>query len=239
MTIWDYPITTPFGQVPGYPLNNGFHQGIDYGAPVGTSVTVNGVTIGLSGNTGASTGPHCHVGKWLGAVVQDPTVGGGKIFKNTVVTEINEDSTNGKYVRVEGDGYSWVYLHMSDNSKVKVGQVLKGDSVEQQTPTSTQVGEEFQAIMGRQPRQDELDLLVGLGWFDGQKQYLWSNIQTYRDTITNLENDRDTNLYPYINAVTTALGLPIGATSSECEKAIEALKTGSGTVLKPGTYKVN
>lgn len=28
MTIWDFPVTTPFGQVPGYPLNNGFHNGI-------------------------------------------------------------------------------------------------------------------------------------------------------------------------------------------------------------------
>jgi len=24
------PITTPFGQVPGYPLNNGFHKGVDF-----------------------------------------------------------------------------------------------------------------------------------------------------------------------------------------------------------------
>lgn len=131
--ITDYPVTTPYGYVIGYPLNNGFHQGIDYGCPVGTPAVVNGVTIGLSGNSGESTGPHCHVGKWLNGAVQNPGVGNGFSFNSAVVTEINEDATNGKYVRVQGDGFSWVYLHLSDNSKVKVGQVLQGDSMEVMT----------------------------------------------------------------------------------------------------------
>lgn len=119
-----YPISTPYGYVPGYPLNNGFHQGIDYACPMGTPVVVNGVTIGLSGNTGYSDGPHCHVGKWLNGVVQNPYNGGWK-FKSAVVTEINEDVQNGKYVRVQGDGYSWVYLHLSNNTLVQVGHVLE------------------------------------------------------------------------------------------------------------------
>lgn len=101
------PITTPFGFVPGYPLNNGYHNGVDYGcglntplkACIGGVVTfvgnqggygkfvefrgdngryylyahmnrtdvVNGsrigegIIVGLSGSTGASTGPHVHV----------------------------------------------------------------------------------------------------------------------------------------------------------------------------------
>lgn len=124
-----YPITTPYGNVPGYPLNNGFHNGIDYGCPTGTPIVVNGVTIGLSGATGYVTGPHLHVGKWSGGTVMDPGVGGGFHFNSAKVTEINEDATNGKYVRVQGDGYSWVYLHMSDNNKVSVGQVLEGDDM--------------------------------------------------------------------------------------------------------------
>lgn len=125
MTAKDYPVTTPYGFVPGYPLHNGFHQGIDYGCPVGTPVVVNGVTIGLSGNTGYTFGPHLHLGKWVGGVVQNPLSGGFQ-FNSAVVTEINEDSDNGKYVRIQGDGASWVYLHLSDNSKVKVGQTLQG-----------------------------------------------------------------------------------------------------------------
>jgi murein DD-endopeptidase MepM/ murein hydrolase activator NlpD len=50
----EYTITTPFGWVYGYPLNQtdpinhpgqGFHNGIDYGCPTGTPVVVNGVAI--------------------------------------------------------------------------------------------------------------------------------------------------------------------------------------------------
>lgn len=121
-----FPITTPYGYVAGYPLNNGFHNGIDYGCPSGTPVKVNGVTIGLSGATGYATGPHLHVGRWLGGTVTDPGVGGGFHFTSAVVTQISEDATNGKYVRVQGDGASWVYLHLSQNNLVKVGDKLQG-----------------------------------------------------------------------------------------------------------------
>lgn len=130
--VTDFPITELFGCQPGYPLNRnlcppgqGYHNGIDYGCPTGTPIVVNGVTIGISGATGAVTGPHCHVGKWVGGNSVNPGVGNGFKFNNAVVTEVGQDAVNGKYVRVQGDGASWVYLHMSDNGKVKVGQVLQ------------------------------------------------------------------------------------------------------------------
>lgn len=136
MTAKDYPVTELYGCQPGYPLNQnlcppgqGFHNGIDYGCPVGTPVVVNGVTIGLSGATGAVTGPHVHVGRWINGQSTDPGVGNGWKFNSAVVTEINEDPTNGKYVRVQADGASWVYLHMSNNQLVSVGQVLQGEDM--------------------------------------------------------------------------------------------------------------
>lgn len=123
-----YPITQPYGYDPSYPLNGGNHLGVDYGCPVGTPIVVNGVTIGLSGSTGAVTGPHLHVGRWVNGKATDPGKGGFS-FNSAQVTEVSQDPTNGKFVRVQGDGASWVYLHMSDNSKVKVGQVLQGDNM--------------------------------------------------------------------------------------------------------------
>lgn len=222
MTADQYPITTPYGQVPGYPLHNHFHQGVDYGCPVGTPVVVNGVTIGLSGNTGYTFGPHLHLGKWSGGVVQNP-LNGGFDFKDAQVTGVEEDSENGKYVRIQGDGFSWVYLHLSSQN-VKVGDKLKGASVTD-IPTSTQVGEEFQALAERQPTQKEVDLFVGLNWFDGQKQYLWPGVAETQQKVRNLEKER-TSLYDFQNSIAASLGLPIGSTLDECLKAIEALKSG-------------
>ncbi len=128
MTAQDYPVTTPYGQVAGYPLNGGFHRGIDYGCPVGTPVVVNGVTIGLSGNTGATTGPHLHVGRWVDVQPSDPGVKGGFTFKSAVVAQVGHDAVDGNFVRVQADGASWVYLHLS-KQLVTVGQELKGDDM--------------------------------------------------------------------------------------------------------------
>lgn len=153
MSAQDFPVTTPYGQVAGYPLHNGFHQGVDYGCPVGTPVVVNGVVIGLSGNTGYTFGPHLHVGKWLGGGVLDPT-GAGFSFKSAVVTEINEDADNGKYVRVQGDGFSWVYLHLSDNSLVKAGTKLEGGAEVQLT--AGQVDKLIKMSLNREPTAQEL-----------------------------------------------------------------------------------
>ncbi len=63
MTAKDFPITQAYGYDPSYPLNGGYHKGVDYGCPSGTEIVVNGVAIGLSGNTGYSSGAHLHVGR--------------------------------------------------------------------------------------------------------------------------------------------------------------------------------
>lgn len=123
MTADQYAVTQPYGYDPTYPLNGGYHKGIDYGCPVGTPVVVNGVTIGLSGKTGAVTGPHLHVGRWVGGADTNPV--GGFHFNNAVVTQVSSDAVNGNYVRVQADGASWVYLHLS-KQLVTVGQVLQG-----------------------------------------------------------------------------------------------------------------
>lgn len=168
MAAQDYAVTTPYGQVAGYPLNGGFHMGIDYGAPEGTPVVVNGVVIGLSGATGYATGAHLHVGRWVGGTVTNPGVGGGFHFNSAKVTEIHtvNDGANGKYVRIQGDGASWVYLHLSQ-VKVSVGQVLQGgeEVIPDQDNYFARYSKTFKAIRGRNPSREEFRLNgVGLTW---------------------------------------------------------------------------
>lgn len=159
-TAKDYPVTTPYGQVPGYPLNGGFHNGIDYGAPSGTPVVVNGKTIGLVGATGYVTGAHLHVGRWVGGTVTNPGVGGGFSFNSAVVTQVDTvgNSNNGKFVRIQGDGASWVYLHLSQIN-VSVGQSLQGGSnivgVPDTDPWYWRMNKLFKQIRGREMSREE------------------------------------------------------------------------------------
>lgn len=222
-----YPVTTPFGQVPGYPLNGGFHNGIDYGYPMGTPVVVNGVTIGISNNTGASTGPHLHVGKWVGGKAVDPGVGNGFSFNSAVVYDTGSDATNGNFVRVQGDGALWNYLHL-EKTLVTKGQVLKGGTMAA-NPDGNDIATYYQAIRGDQPTKQELDFAASLDWPGWNKQ-MAVGIKDLRAKAENLVSDRDNNLYPTINATTEALGLPVGASKADIVAAINKLK--SGTVDK-------
>lgn len=128
MTASDYPITTDYGQIPGYPLNGGFHRGQDRAMPTGTPILVNGTLIGLSGNTGASTGSHLHIGRWVGGQPTNPQ-GGGFNVAGAVVSRTGSDDTNGNFVAVkDADGSEWVYLHLS-KILVKAGQPLEGNDM--------------------------------------------------------------------------------------------------------------
>lgn len=225
-----FPVTELFGCQPGYPLNQnlcpagqGFHKGIDYGCPVGTPIVVNGVMIGISGATGEVTGPHVHVGKWLGGTVKDPGVGNGWHFNSAVVSDIGEDAVNGKYVKVQADGFTWVYLHMSNNKLVTVGQVLQGeDMIPDEDNYFYRWVETFQMIRGRTPTRDEFrNNAVGLTWLKA---------------LELLEDD------PEAQATQNAQNTGQKAIQEDWQGQIVELKkqlAAQGTVLKPGKYTVN
>lgn len=172
MLVQDYPVTQAYGYDPTYPLNNGFHRGIDYGCPKGTEVIVDGVVIGLSGATGAVTGPHLHLGKWSGNTVLDPGLKNGFNFSNAKVIAVAEDATNGKYIKLEADGYQWIYCHLSEQ-RVSVGQVIGGymgfdyNSI----PSDADKTKFFKNVLGRDPSAADLANKVPWGKINEDAMY--------------------------------------------------------------------
>lgn len=145
MNAQDYPVTLGYKATtaPYGTAARPYHRGIDYGCPIGTPVVVNGVTIGLSGATGFVTGAHLHVGRWVNGADTNPA--GGFNFDSAIVTEIHTDpnNENGKFVRVQADGASWVYLHLSE-IKVTVGQELKGGDMSKDSLTREEIAGIYQ-----------------------------------------------------------------------------------------------
>lgn len=166
-----YPITQPYGYDPSYPLNGGFHRGIDYGCPTRTPVVVNGVTIGLSGATGKVTGPHLHVGKFVGGNVTDPGAGKGFSFSSAIVHSIGHDDVNGNYIRLTADGALWVYLHLSE-IKVQAGQQLTGKELTM-TPEVKAAFEDLKNhVLGLEAQIDSLQKADVTGRFEDLKKNL-------------------------------------------------------------------
>lgn len=126
-----------------------------------------------------------------------------------------------------GYGYPAAHQVTHTNNDVLGFLRFKGEDM---NPTSTQVGEEFQALAGRQPTQAEVDLFIGLNWFDGLNQYLFPGVEQTREQVTNLENERDNVLYPFVNAVCADLNIPITTDITTVATAITALQK-AGTTL--------
>lgn len=164
MNASDYSVTFPYGATdPPYGTAAlPYHRGDDRAMPVGTPVVVNGVTIGLSGNTGLSTGAHLHIGHWIGGQDVNPN-GQGFTINGGVVSQVSGDTTNGDFVRVaDADGSSWVYLHLS-KQLVSVGQKLEGGIVE---PVDYRVNDGdienyFVNFLGRKPTEADLNVYRG------------------------------------------------------------------------------
>lgn len=126
-----YPVTFPYGAT-SYPYGTAqypYHRGEDRYMPIGTPVIVNGVQIGLSGQTGFVTGPHLHIGRFVNGSDTNPSGGGFNLAVPATITDFGYDATNGNYVGIrDALGTRWVYLHLN-SSNVSVGQILQGGTM--------------------------------------------------------------------------------------------------------------
>lgn len=113
-----------------YPINNPYnpprHNGVDRAMPIGTPVVIGTRTIGLSGNTGVSTGPHCHTQAGTDSAVQNVVNPAPYEFKGGKVVGIRFTDSGewGKYVKLKVGTKYIVYAHLSKVS-VALGDIIK------------------------------------------------------------------------------------------------------------------
>lgn len=123
-TAAEYPVSFPYGATTAPYSAAHPHQGQDRAMPTGTPVVVNGVTIGLSGTTGKSTGPHLHVQKVQKNQVVNPNGGGFDLPTPIAVYDVGNRSDIGNYVRIkDASGAGWSYFHLS---QINVGKGILG-----------------------------------------------------------------------------------------------------------------
>lgn len=125
----DYAVNFPYGATSAPYSSTHPHRGNDRACPTGTLVVIAGTTIGLTGSTGASTGPHLHIQEWQGntANTRKPQ----NEFKPGTVTQVDPNGTTGdgsfgKYITIKtDDGWNDSYCHLSQVN-VKVGDKIGG-----------------------------------------------------------------------------------------------------------------
>lgn len=203
MTAQDYSINFPYGATdPPYGTPSlPYHRGEDRPCPRGTPVVINGVTIGLTGDTPGPPyclGPHLHIQEWQGNVVT--TRKPCNSFIPGAVVATGNASQWGNYVTIRNaDGWNTTYCHLS-RIDVRGGQIIGapapnppkgGDMAEKITvDTSRILTHGVQArngIMGRKYSlngQDGGDELIGKDLTNGliQQLFLSEEGRQWRDT---------------------------------------------------------
>lgn len=125
MSLKNYPIS--FGYNATTTLNGKpyTHKGSDRAAPTGTKIIIGSTTIGETGNTGLSTGPHCHLQAGKDEWAQETINPDPYWFKGGTVHSTGYGDQWGNYICIKvGDVYVY-YCHLSEIN-VKKGQKIGG-----------------------------------------------------------------------------------------------------------------
>ena len=129
MTAKDYPVTFAYGDVDGvYYTNRNPHRGNDRPSPSGTPIIIGSTTIGWTGNTGLTSGPHLHtqagVDEWCQSTVEPSPYE----FQPGTVVNAGYGSQWGNYIIIKTGGHYICYAHLSDIN-VNIGQVIGVDMI--------------------------------------------------------------------------------------------------------------
>lgn len=165
MTLFDYPVSFPFGATTAPYSPTHPHSGEDRAAPSGTPIVVSGVQLGVVGATGQVTGPHTHIQKAVNGVFVSPNGAGGNVTGK--VTEVGYNTEIGNFVRiVDASGVRWSYFHMRDVPLVKVGQIIGGDDM---YPNQGDIVNIWRKFLGKEPNANDIAY-----WTTGTGNPTWS-----------------------------------------------------------------
>lgn len=164
-----YPITFPYGatDAPYSPARP--HKGNDRPTPMGTKIRIGSTVIGLTGNSGLSTGPHLHSQAGTDEWCQNTLQPDQYEFKPGKVVHVGNASQWGNYIimQVNPDRYI-CYAHLSE-IMVKEGQEITGDTM----LTKRMQDYLYVALLGRTPTK-EARVFVGKHSFEDEEKRIKS-----------------------------------------------------------------